>query len=83
MDVLAWLEGTSSEGNPKTLTSLLHIPYDPQLLNELNTPTYQLAKTGKIQYSHPQGTHDDRFWATALAVHSITEKRANKPIAMG
>jgi len=72
---------TSSEGNPQTLTPLLHIPYDPELLNELNTPTYQLAKTGKIQYSHPQGTHDDRFWATALAVYSITEKKANKPIA--
>ncbi|MBN2336725.1 terminase family protein [Candidatus Bathyarchaeota archaeon] len=72
---------TSSEGNPQTLTPLLHIPYDPELINELNTPTYQLAKTGKIQYSHPAGTHDDRFWATALAVYSITEKRANKPIA--
>jgi hypothetical protein len=43
------------------LRPLLHIPYDPELLNELNTSTYQLAKSGKINYSHPTGTHDDRF----------------------
>jgi phage FluMu gp28-like protein len=73
---------TSGEDNPQTLMPLLHIPYDPELFNELNTPTYQLAKTGRIQYSHPQGTHDDRFWATALAVHSVMEKRRSKPLAM-
>ena len=71
----------SGDGRPIGLRPLLHIPYDPELLNELNTPTYQLAKPGKIHYSHSTGTHDDRFWAAALAVYSITEKRMNKPIA--
>jgi phage FluMu gp28-like protein len=74
---------TSSEGNPQTLTPLLHIPYDPELLNELNTTTYQLAKTGKIHYSHPQGTHDDRFWALSLAVYAaeMAPSPASKPMA--
>ena len=41
----------------------------------------QAIKSGKLLFNHPQGTHDDRFWAAALAVYSITEKRMNKPIA--
>jgi hypothetical protein len=60
-------EGCRSElGNPQKTVSKLHIPYDPELFTELNTPTYHLKKTGKIQYAHLKGTHDDRFWALAL-----------------
>ncbi len=72
---------TSPEGNPQTLTPHLHIPYDPQLLAELNTPTYQLTKTGRIHYSHPQGTHDDRFWALCLATRAASASHRNKPVA--
>jgi len=35
----------------------------------LNVERYELGKTGKILYNHPQGTHDDRFWAVALVVY--------------
>jgi phage FluMu gp28-like protein len=56
----------------------LRIPYDRSLLDELNTEQYELTKTGKITYSHPEGTHDDRFWALALAVYA-TEKEAPPP----
>ena len=49
---------------------LLKIPYDRDLLDELNTERYELTKTGKIAFSHPDGTHDDRFWALALAVYA-------------
>ncbi|MCW4050820.1 MAG: hypothetical protein NWE89_13900 [Candidatus Bathyarchaeota archaeon] len=69
----------SPEGNPQTLTPHLHIPYDPHLLAELNTPTYQLTKTGRIHYSHPPGTHDDRFWALCLARKAAANPR-NKPV---
>jgi len=58
----------SSEGNPVKLRSLLHLPYDPDLNGELNVERFELAKTGKILFSHPVGSHDDRFWAVALAV---------------
>jgi len=37
---------------------------------ELNVEKYELTKTGKISFSHPDGTHDDRFWALALAVYA-------------
>jgi len=54
---------------------LLRIPYDRQLLDELNVERYQLTKTGHIVFSHPEGTHDDRFWALALAVYAAETRR--------
>ena len=48
----------------------LRIPYDRQLLNELNIERYELTKTGAIRFYHPEGTHDDQFWALALAVYA-------------
>ncbi len=60
----------------------LRIPYDRSLLDELNTEQYELTKTGKITYSHPDGTHDDRFWALALATHAAEQTPiTSKPIA--
>lgn len=34
---------------------------------------YELTKTGRISFSRPDGTHDDRFWATALAIQAAEE----------
>jgi len=28
------------------------------------------AKPGKILFNHPEGTHDDRFWALTLAAYA-------------
>ena len=63
----------------------LQIPYDRDLLDELNTENYQLTKTGRITYSHPEGTHDDRFWALALAAYAAeqTLPPPSRPIARG
>ena len=59
----------------------LRIPYDRELLDELNIEQYELTKTGKIIYSHPEGTHDDRFWALALAIYSDEQiQPKSKPI---
>ncbi|MBS7653442.1 hypothetical protein KEJ13_10005, partial [Candidatus Bathyarchaeota archaeon] len=63
--------GCRAEGGVEVkLRPLLHIPYDPDLYHELNAERYELAKTGRIQFSHPEGSHDDRFWALALAVYA-------------
>ena len=63
------LEGClNEEGNRVGLRPLLHIPFDPDLFYELNLERYELSKTGKLLFNHPQGTNDDRFWALALAV---------------
>jgi phage FluMu gp28-like protein len=48
----------------------LCIPYDGELIAELNVEQYELSKEGKTKFSHPQGTHDDRFWALALAAYA-------------
>jgi hypothetical protein len=34
---------------------------------------YDLRKYGAIGFSHPNGTHDDVFWATALAIYATVE----------
>jgi phage FluMu gp28-like protein len=48
----------------------LFIPYDSELIAELNLEQYELSKDGKIRLSHPLGTHDDRFWALGLAAYA-------------
>lgn len=42
--------------------------FDRDTLDELNVEKYKLTKAGKINFSHPEGTNDDRFWTLALAV---------------
>ena len=51
----------TEEGNIVSLRPLLHIPFDPDLFNELNVERYELSKLGKLLFNHPQGTNDDRF----------------------
>jgi hypothetical protein len=61
---------------------VLHVPYDPELFSQLNVERYELAKTGKILFNHPEGTKDDGFWATALAVYAAeNESTKSQPVA--
>ncbi len=48
-------------------------PYRGEICTELNVERYSLNKDGTIGYHHPQGTHDDVFWAIALAVYATAE----------
>ena len=43
-------------------------PYPSEWVTELNVERFELRKDGSIAFNHPQGTHDDCFWACALAV---------------
>lgn len=43
------------------------------IYSELNVERYDLRKDGAIGFSHPNGTHDDVFWSTALAVYATCE----------
>jgi len=36
---------------------------------------HTLTKDGKTRFNHPVGSHDDTFWATALAVSATTEAK--------
>jgi len=61
---------------------VLRLPYDRGLLDELNLEQYELTKTGRVTLTHASGTHDDRFWALALAVYAAEkEPHPSKPIA--
>lgn len=71
MEMATWLKQTLGEKR-------LQIPYDGDLIAELNVENYELAKDGKIRLSHPQGTHDDRFWALALAAYASRNHRSPK-----
>jgi hypothetical protein len=41
------------------------------------SPHAKLSKFGKLLSKLPKGTHDDRFWAVALAVYA--EEQAPHP----
>lgn len=72
----------TQEGNPVSLRPQLHLPYDEALYHELNVERYELAKTGKIQFNHQEGTKDDRFWAIALAVCAAQREKISKLIRL-
>ncbi len=57
-------------------------PYRSDICTELNVEKYQLRKDGNIGYSHPNGTHDDVFWSTALAVYATVEMVPEQFVAM-
>ncbi len=57
-------------------------PYELELTSELNIERFELTKSGQIQFSHPDGTHDDRLWAVAIGVYAtkIDPRPKFKPI---
>ena len=68
----------------------LRIPYTPtrritdlDLTSELNVERYELSKSGHIKYSHPEGTHDDVFWAIALAVYGARKGPGKMTVSTG
>ena len=48
----------------------LQIPYDSDLIAELNIERFELTKDGKIKFSHPEDTKDDLFWSLTLACYA-------------
>jgi phage FluMu gp28-like protein len=51
-------------------TDALSLYYDPDLIAQINVERYELTKTGQIQFSHPDGSHDDELWSLALATYA-------------
>ena len=50
-------------------------------LHELNTERYELVKSGRLLFNHPEGTHDGRFWSLALAIYASERSHpSQKPI---
>ncbi|RLE38234.1 hypothetical protein DRJ17_04515 [Candidatus Woesearchaeota archaeon] len=66
-EIMSLLKAKMQEG-------LVKIPYDKDLIAELNVEKFELTKDGRIKFYHPAGTHDDRLWAFALAVYAAFTK---------
>lgn len=43
------------------------------ICNEFNVELFAKPADNGLLFSHPQGTHDDVFWASALAVYATCE----------
>jgi hypothetical protein len=50
-------------------------PYQGEYVTELNVERFELRKDGNIAFSHPRGTHNDVFWAKALALYATVEMK--------
>jgi len=53
----------------------LRMPYDRRLCQQINEQQYAYSKSGHLQFSHPEGSHDDMLWSLALGVWAATMKR--------
>lgn len=52
------------------------LPYDPDVIAELNLEKFEITKDGNVKFHHDEGTHDDRFWSIALAVYAARQPEA-------
>lgn len=52
------------------------LPYDPDVIAELNLEKFEISKDGNVKFHHDEGTHDDRFWSIALAVYAARQPEA-------
>jgi phage FluMu gp28-like protein len=76
--------------SPEEARRQFELPFDMDVQAELNCEQWEQRPGSEVySFSHPQGTHDDRFWAIALACLastgaepepflSIIPRRANK-----
>jgi phage FluMu gp28-like protein len=51
----------------------LAIPYHRQLCEQINEQRYEYSKSGHLQFSHPQNSHDDMLWALSLSCFASTQ----------
>ena len=53
------------------------LPFDQDVQAELNVVQWEQSQGSEVYtFSHPEGSHDDRFWAICLAVFTSTESPA-------
>ena len=54
---------------PEDARRRFELPYDRDVQAELNVEQWEQSKGSEVYtFSHPEGSHDDKFWAIALAV---------------
>lgn len=56
---------------PQDARHRFELPYDQDVQTELNVVQWEQTKGSELYtFSHPEGSHDDRFWAIALSVYA-------------
>lgn len=58
---------------------ILHPIKSRKLVTELLEQEERISEAGNILYSHPQGVHDDRFWALGYACFTAAPYLAGMP----
>lgn len=67
---------------PEEARRKFELPYDKEVQAELNTEQWEQTPNSELYaFSHPEGTHDDRFWAICLAVMATLKTEPQKPPA--
>ena len=66
---------------PEEARRRFELPYDQEVQAELNCETWEQKPGSEIYaFSHPKGSHDDRFWAIALAVYASEKEPKPGPV---
>jgi hypothetical protein len=56
---------------PEDARRKFELPFDQDVQAELNIEQWeQTAGSEVYTFSHPEGSHDDRFWAICMAVYA-------------
>jgi phage FluMu gp28-like protein len=64
---------TDKTVSPEDARRQFELPFDMDVQAELNVVQWEQRPGSEVySFSHPQGTHDDRFWAIALACLAST-----------
>jgi len=59
---------------PEDARRRFELPYDQDVQAELNAEQWEQTKGSEVYtFSHPEGSHDDKFWAIALSVTAAVE----------
>lgn len=60
---------------PQDARRRFELPFDQDLQAELNIEQWEQHPGSELySFSHPEGSHDDRFWAVALAVAAVIKQ---------
>lgn len=63
--------------SPREARRKFELPFDKDVQAELNVEQWEQTPRSEVYaFSHPEGTHDDRFWAICLAIVATIKQEA-------
>lgn len=69
--------------SPKDARRKFELPFDKDVQAELNVEQWEQTPGSEVYtFSHPEGTHDDRFWSICLANLATLEVTPGPPSDM-